>query len=105
MGSSNVDTSTLGIRFADGTYQTTAASVPNIQYGVAVCTGSGPTVNFSTSYTGSNAPIVVVTGLDGVDTHSLFYSVAIVGSSGAWTGFTLNLSGTLYGAFGWIAIG
>ena len=107
MGSTSVDTSTQGVRFADGTYQTTSANpqANTLQCGVAVCTGSGPTVNFSTPYVGASAPIVVVTGIDGFDTHSLFYSVSLAGSSGNWTGFTLNLSGTFFGAFNWIAVG
>ena len=110
MGSSNVDTSTLGIRFADGTYQTTAAVADNaqantLQAGVAVCTSQSVSVTFASPYVATKAPIVVVTGIDGFDTHGIFTSVSAVGSASAWTGFTVNLSGTFFGAFNWVAIG
>ena len=107
MGGDSVITNTEAVLFTDGTLQTTAASPqPNtIQAGVAICTSTSASVAFASNYVGSNAPVVVITGLDGFDTHSLFTSVSIVGTAGAWTGFTINVSGTFFGAFNWIAIG
>ena len=110
MGGDSVVTNTLEVEFTDGTIQNTAAVSPtstikSIQAGVAVCTSSSASVTFANAYTGASAPIAVVTGLDGFDTHSLFMSVSLVGSSGAWTGLTINLSGSFFGAFNWICIG
>jgi hypothetical protein len=111
MGGTSVFTKTQGIKFADGTEQDTAAVTPNpgaqsLQTGVAVFTGgTSSAVVFGTTYTGVLAPTVVVTGLDGVYTHGLSFSLTVAGTNGAWTGFTLNLSGALFGAFNWIAIG
>jgi hypothetical protein len=108
MGGNSVFTTTAGIKFADGTDQTTAATVnsQSIQTGVAIFTGgTSSAVVFGTTYTGASAPIVVATGLDGVYTQNLAFSVTVAGSPGAWTGFTLNLSKALFGAFNWIAAG
>ncbi len=104
MGADSVYTYTTGVRFEDGTVQTTAAVKP--QVGVAIFTGGNTSsVIFATQYVGNSAPIVVVTGLDGVVSDGLFFSVSMVGSPGAWTGFTLKLSGNLFGAFNWLAAG
>jgi hypothetical protein len=107
-GSSSVNTYTSAITFSDGSVQSTAANaqVNTLQAGVAVFTGgTSSAVTFTTPYIGASAPMVVVTGLDGVYTHGLSFSITVAGSSGAWTGFTLNLSGALLGAFNWIAVG
>lgn len=108
MGGTSVFTKTQGINFANGTTQLTASNsqADSIQAGVAIFTGgTSTTVAFTAAYVAASAPIVIVTGLDGVYTHSLFFSISVLGTSGAWTGFTLNLSGSLLGAFNWIAIG
>ena len=109
MGADTVYTYTKGIRFHDGTVQTTAAGTELFtapQCGVALFTGGATSaVVFVTPYVANSAPIVVVTGLAGVYTHSLFYSVSLTGTAGAWTGFTLTLSANLFGAFNWVAIG
>ena len=108
MGGSSVVTTTDAISFTDGTLQSTAANTQSqsLQTGVAIFTGgTSSTVVFGTPYTGASAPTVVVTGLDGVYTHGLSFSVVVAGTSGAWTGFTLYLSGALFGAFNWIAVG
>ena len=108
MGGDSVVTNTLGIQFTDGTFQSTAANTKSqsLQTGVAIFTGgTSSAVVFGTPYTGASAPTVVVTGLDGVYTHGLSFSVVVAGTSGAWTGFTLYLSGALFGAFNWIAVG
>ena len=107
MGADSVYTYTKGVSFQDGTIQSTAATVnsQSIQTGVAIFTGgTSSAVVFGTTYTGASAPIVVATGLDGVYTQNLAFSVTVAGSPGAWTGFTLNLSNALFGAFNWIAI-
>jgi hypothetical protein len=108
MGGDSVVTNTLAVLFTDGTEQFTAG-IPaslNIQCGVALFTGGTvSTVTFATPYTAVQAPIVVVTGLNSVYTHSLFESVASLGSNGAWTGFTLTISAALFGAYNWLACG
>ena len=110
MGGDSVVTNTDAVLFTDGTEQDTAAVTPNpkaqsLQTGVAVFTGgTSSAVVFGTPYTGASAPTVVVTGLDGVYTQGLSFSVVVAGTSGAWTGFTLYLSGALFGAFNWIAV-
>ena len=108
MGADSVYTYTKAVSFQDGTIQTTAANpqANTIQAGVAVFTGgTSSAVTFTTPYIGASAPTVVVTGLDGVYTHGLSFSVTVTGTNRAWTGFTLNLSGALLGAFNWIAVG
>ena len=108
MGGNSVWTNTKGIMFSDGTTQDTAANPTSqsLQTGVAIFTGgTSSAVVFGTPYTGASAPTVVVTGLDGVYTHGLSFSVVVAGTNGAWTGFTLYLSGALFGAFNWIAVG
>jgi hypothetical protein len=100
MGGDSVVTNTESVLFTNGTEQFSA-----VQAGVAVCTGTGPTVAFANPYIGALAPIVVVTGLDGWDTHGLGVSVSLIGTSGAWTGFTINISGSFFGAFNWMAAG
>jgi hypothetical protein len=110
MGATSVRTDTSGIDFQDGTEQLTAAVSPtpqvaSLQAGVVVCTGTSSTVIFAKPYVGLQAPVVVVTGLNNSYESSLFYSVSIAGTNGNWTGFTLNLSASLFGAFGWMAIG
>ena len=101
MGGDNVVTNTNSILFTTGTELFTAP-----QCGVAVFTGGATSaVVFVTPYVANSAPIVVVTGLDGTYTNSLFYSVSLTGTAGAWTGFTLTLSANLFGAFNWVAIG
>ena len=108
MGGNSVFTKTQGIKFMDGTEQDTAANPKSqsLQTGVAIFTGgTSSAVVFGTPYTGAVAPTVVVTGLDGVYTHGLSFSVGVAGTNGAWTGFTLYLSGALIGAFNWIAVG
>ena len=107
MGGGSVFTTTQGIKFEDGTEQDTAATPQSqsLQTGVAIFTGgTSSAVVFGTPYTGASAPTVVVTGLDGVYTHGLSFSLTVAGTSGAWTGFTLYLSGALFGAFNWIAV-
>ena len=108
MGADSIYTYTKGVSFQDGTIQSTAATVnsQSLQTGVAVFTGgTSSAVVFGTTYKGASAPTVVVTGLDGVYTNGLSFSITVAGTNGAWTGFTLNLSGALFGAFNWIAIG
>lgn len=107
MGGDSVLTNTAGVEFNDGSIQYTAANLQanTMQGGVAVCTGSGPTITFTSAYVGLQAPIVVATGLDGWSGDGLNYSVSLVGTAGAWTGFKLNLSGTFFGAFNWVAFG
>ena len=108
MGGTSVFTKTQGIKFSDGTEQDTTANTKSqsLQTGVAIFTGgTSSAVVFGTTYTGASAPTVVVTGLDGVYTHGLSFSVVVAGTGGAWTGFTLYLSGALFGAFNWIAVG
>ena len=110
MGGNSVWTNTKGIMFSDGTSQSTAANPTSqsLQTGVAIFTGgTSSAVVFGTPYTGASAPTVVVTGLDGVYTQGLSFSLTVAQNphSGAWTGFTLYLSGALVGAFNWIAVG
>ena len=107
MGGNSVFTTTKAIKFADGTLQSTAANTKSqsLQTGVAIFTGgTSSAVVFGTPYTGASAPTVVVTGLDGVYTQGLSFSLTVAGTNGAWTGFTLYLSGALFGAFNWIAV-
>lgn len=107
MGADSVLTYTKGVSFQDGTLQSTAANTTSqsLQTGVAIFTGgTSSAVVFGTPYTGASAPTVVVTGLDGVYTYGLSFSVVVAGTNGAWTGFTLYLSGALFGAFNWIAV-
>ena len=108
MGADSVLTYTKGVSFQDGTLQSTAANPlsQSLQTGVAIFTGgTSSAVVFGTPYTGASAPTVVVTGLDGVYTYGLSFSLTVAGTNGAWTGFTLYLSGALFGAFNWIAVG
>ena len=108
MGADSVLTYTKGVSFQDGTLQSTAATPQSqsLQTGVAIFTGgTSSAVVFGTPYTGASAPTVVVTGLDGVYTYGLSFSLTVAGTNGAWTGFTLYLSGALFGAFNWIAVG
>ena len=108
MGADSVLTYTKGVSFQDGTLQSTAANPTSqsLQTGVAIFTGgTSSAVVFGTPYTGASAPTVVVTGLDGVYTQGLSFSLTVAGTNGAWTGFTLYLSGALFGAFNWIAVG
>ena len=107
MGADSVLTYTKGVSFQDGTLQSTAANPlsQSLQTGVAIFTGgTSSAVVFGTPYTGASAPTVVVTGLDGVYTPGLSFSLTVAGTNGAWTGFTLYLSGALFGAFNWIAV-
>ena len=107
MGADSVLTYTKGVSFQDGTLQSTAANPlsQSLQTGVAIFTGgTRSAVVFGTPYTGASAPTVVVTGLDGVYTYGLSFSLTVAGTNGAWTGFTLYLSGALFGAFNWIAV-
>jgi hypothetical protein len=73
--------------------------------GVAsVSASTSVTVNFSSNFTGTNAPFVVLTPqIDPTTTGT--YWVTINGSTGAWTGFTVHvsISGTI--AFNYIVIG
>ena len=74
------------------------------QIGVAVCTGNGPTITFGRAYVGTLAPVVIVTQI-GTTPNGLSTSITMIGTAGAWTGFTLNLSGSFFGAYSWLATG
>ena len=102
VGGSNANVNTQKINFTDGTFQITAAA--SMQVGVAVCTGSGPTVNFATPFVGVQAPVVHVTQI-GTSPNGLGVCVSVNGTNGDWTGFTLHLSGSFFGAYGWVAFG
>ena len=109
MGSNSVDLICAGVRFGDGTYQTSAAVAADpafrAQCGVAIFTGgSVSTVTFSTSYVAVAAPAVVCNPLDGAVSGEPS-SVRILGGSGAWTGFSLTLSNNVFGAYNWISLG
>lgn len=107
MGGNSVFTSTQGIKFADGTQQNTAAAAATPpQTGVVVFTGgTASSFVFTKPFVASTAPVVILTPLDGVDTHSIFWSMSVNGTNGNWTGFTVNLSGALFGAFNFVAYG
>ncbi len=105
MGSNSVDAVCAGVRFGDGTYQTSAAAAFRAQCGVAIFTGgSVSTVTFSTSYVAVAAPAVVCNPLDGAVSGEPS-SVHILGGNGAWTGFSLALSSNVFGAYNWISLG
>ena len=72
--------------------------------GTAVCTGSGPTVNFTSNFKATLAPSVIVAQI-GTSTNGLGVAVHVNGTNGAWTGFTLELSGSFFGAYAWVAVG
>ena len=76
----------------------------NILSGTAVCTGSGPTVNFTSNFKATLAPSVIVAQI-GTSTNGLGVAVHVNGTNGAWTGFTLELSGSFFGAYAWVAVG
>lgn len=106
MGSLQVFTTTLGIKFADGTQQNTSAGFAVAPLaGVLVCTGATATYNFANNYVGNSAPIVVITALDGLENSGKQWGVSINGSPGAWTGFTINVSGSVFGAFNYVVFG
>jgi len=109
MGSSSVDTVCAGIRFPDGSYQTTAATTNtqanSLQCGVAIFTsGSTSTVTFANPYVATASPAVVCTALDGAVSGEPS-SVRVLGSNNNWTGFSLTLSSSIFGAYNWIALG
>lgn len=80
------------------------AVTPVMQTGIAVCTGGSPTVTFASLFVGPTAPNVVVSQI-GTTPNGLGVACHILGSSGAWTGFTLELSGSFFGAYVYIAFG
>lgn len=91
--------------FLDGSIQDTAYVIPQLpQTGVAVCTGSSSTVTFSKPYVGSASPAVVATQIDSTP-NGLSICISMIGSPGNWTGFTLKLSSSFFGAYSWIAYG
>ena len=83
---------------------TPAPAALHFERGEAICTGSGPTVNFAANFTATTAPVVIVSQV-GTTPNALSASVSINGSAGAWTGFTLHLSGSFFGAYSYIAVG
>ncbi len=106
MGSKATKHSTAGILFADGTEQDTASGLQVAPLvGVLVATGSNPSFVFTNNYVGATAPIVIITAVDGLDTSGKQWSVSVSGSPGAWTGFTINISGSVFGAFNYVVFG
>jgi hypothetical protein len=63
---------------------------------IAVSSSTTATVTFANNYTGTNAPLVVLTPLSDPTTTGVYW-VTYTGSTGAWTGFTVNVkvSGTI----------
>jgi hypothetical protein len=104
MGGDSVVTNTLGIQFTDGSYQSSAALAPTLQCGVAVCTGSSSVVTFLQNYIGEQAPVVFITQI-GTTPNGASASVHVNGTNGAWTGFTLELSSSFFGAYSWVSVG
>ncbi len=105
VGGSNANVNADKLNFSDGTVQTTAAKTPPVtQTGVAVCTGGGPSITFATPFVATSAPTIVVTQI-GSSPNGLGVAVHVNGVNGNWTGFTLELSGSFFGAYAWVAFG
>jgi hypothetical protein len=88
-----------GITFSDGTDQTSG-----VQSGVAVCTGPSSSVTFESPYATERAPQIVATQI-GSTPNGLSACISVTGTNGAWTGFTLHLSSSFFGAYAWLAQG
>ena len=124
IGGSNANVNAKQINFSDGTTQITAsvtgpagpigptgatgatgpAGPSNGKGGVAIFTGSNTsTVTFGSPYTTTLAPAICATALDGAVSGGL-PSVQVLGTNGNWTGFTLTLQNSVFGAFSWVAL-
>jgi len=108
MGGDSVITNTLGILFTDGTEQFTAAvpASPVVQAGSAPFGGTSQSiVTFPTPFVATAQPVVVVSPQGGLLPFPAVDSVAVNGSAGHWTGFTLTLSGNCTGGWNYVAVG
>ena len=100
MGAQSVNTNTKWINFEDGSIQKTAYTLqvpPNI--GVVPVTGTSGAVTFSTPF--AVQPVVVVTPY----TQAPPFWVTFQGSVGNYTGFTVNVASTFFGAFNYVVFG
>lgn len=106
VGASDAAVNAKQVNFSDGTVQTTSSGLSVAPLvGVLVATGGNPSVVFANPYIASAAPIVIITALDGLATSGKQWGVTINGSPGAWTGFTIVISGSVFGGFNYIVFG
>ena len=95
-GASSVYQNAKGVIFQDGTVQTTAAVAAVAPLvGVAVLTGTTSPIVFASPYTSAAQPVVLLTPY----TQAPSYWVTFQGTAGNWTGFTVNVASSYFGAF------
>lgn len=99
VGGFSVNVNAQSVKFSDGTVQSTAAVPPLV--GVAVVTGTSKAVVFANPFIGAAQPVVLLTPY----TQAPSYWVTFQGSPGDWTGFTVNVASTYFGAFNFAVFG
>jgi hypothetical protein len=89
------------LNFSDGTVQDTAYTLQRAPlWGVAVVTGTSAAVTFTTPYVGAQ-PVVLLTPY----TQAPSFWVTFQGTVGNYTGFTVNVASTFFGAFNYVVFG